>query len=103
MWEKTRRYTIFNNKKYCEYCHILISTPPTPPELVKPEPVQKQNQIKCPYCEHMFKPITRIPYGRKTSDNILKGIIFLPWGVSSALKAKQYVQCPHCKMKIMQG
>jgi len=57
--------------------------------------------IKCPYCSKRFHPWTRRP--TSTSGNIVRGGLFLPWGVTSALKNKPFVKCPHCGMKIMQG
>ncbi len=62
---------------------------------------QLQPEIKCPFCGHMFSPKTKRP--TSTTGNIVRGAVFLPWGVVSALKNKPFVQCPHCKMKIPQG
>ena len=65
--------------------------------------------IKCPYCGQPFNPPHRFS-GKiatekttSTTGNIARGVVFLPWGVVSAIKNKEYIKCPHCKMKIMQG
>jgi len=62
-----------------------------------PEPVQ----IKCPYCGEMFFPREQRP--TTTGGNIARGAVFLPWGVTSAVKNKPFVQCTYCRMKIPQG
>jgi len=75
----------------------------------KPQSPKSLPQIKCPYCGLSFTPpsdwtgniATQKP--TSTTGNIARGIVFLPWGVVSAVKNKPYIQCPHCKMKIMQG
>ena len=51
----------------------------------------KQMKIECPFCHEEFYQ------ERKT------GIMTLTEGIKETLKNKPYVECPHCKMKIMQG
>lgn len=77
-------------------------------DVKKMEKKSKPVRIKCPYCEKPFK-VSRNKRGEvktekesSTVDNIVKGAVFLPWGVISALKNKEYVKCPHCGMKIKQ-
>ncbi|MBE3123145.1 MAG: hypothetical protein IMZ58_13205 [Thermoplasmata archaeon] len=57
--------------------------------------------IKCPYCSKEFFPRQQTP--TSLTENILRGAVFLPWGVVKAVKNKPFVQCPYCKMKIQQG
>jgi DNA-directed RNA polymerase subunit RPC12/RpoP len=72
-------------------------------------PTPKDGEIKCPYCNKIFKLPetwyggTKIERPTSTSGNIARGLVFLPWGIVSAVKNKPYILCPHCKMKIMQG
>ena len=73
------------------------------------EAERNPTEIKCPYCGKMFKPPITWDGGistqktTSTGGNIARGAVFLPWGVVSAVKNKKFIQCPHCKMKIMQG
>jgi len=57
-------------------------------------------KIKCPFCGKTFEPHQEKT--TSTAGHIVKGAVFLPWGIVSALKSKSFVQCPHCKMKIQQ-
>jgi len=59
-------------------------------------------EIKCPYCNNMFTPRHVKKRTRSFSGNVLKGAIFLPWGVVSAIKTEKTVdvKCPHCGMTV---
>ena len=59
-------------------------------------------EIKCPFCGNMFTPKHVNKRSRSMGGNILKGAVFLPWGVVSAVKTKKStdVICPHCKMTV---
>lgn len=67
------------------------------------ELIAKAPKIKCPFCEQWFSRITEEQYQYSLGGNIARGLVFLPWGVIKAIKNRPYVECPHCKMKIMQG
>lgn len=95
------RYYEKEGIKYCEICYKIKKSKIESLEHIPKKP--KTGEIKCPYCFKNFTPIKKLPTGRSRSDNILKGAIFLPWGVVSSLKSKPFVQCPYCKMKIPQG
>ncbi len=56
-------------------------------------------EIKCPFCEKKFMPDSA-EKSSTTGGNVLRGALFLPWGIVSALK--KGIVCPHCKMKIKQ-
>ena len=57
-------------------------------------------EIKCPFCGQTFDP--HVQRDTTTGGNIVRGAIFVPWGIVKALGSKKYVLCPHCNMKIMQ-
>jgi uncharacterized Zn-finger protein len=57
------------------------------------------SEIKCPFCGKKFKP-DKAQKSSTTEGNIVRGALFLPWGIVSALK--KGIICPHCKMKIKQ-
>jgi hypothetical protein len=61
----------------------------------------KEIKIECPFCHNEFHPYQKTP--TTTGGNIVRGVVFLPWGVVSAVKNKPFVECPHCHMKIPQG
>jgi ribosome-binding protein aMBF1 (putative translation factor) len=67
------------------------------------EIIAKAPKIKCPYCEKWFPKLTNEQYRDSAELNVLKWAIVPAWGVVGALKNKPYIECPHCKMKIMQG
>jgi len=67
------------------------------------EIIAKAPEIQCPFCKKWFKKITDEQYKYSLEGNIVRGIIFVPWGVVKAIKNRPYIECPHCKMKIMQG
>jgi len=67
-------------------------------EFVKTAP-----KIQCPFCKEWFPKVTEEQYRDKAELNVLKWAIVPAWGVVGALKNKPYIECPHCKMKIMQG
>ena len=70
-------------------------------EIIDMEREKNIVEIKCPFCNKLFKPRQEKP--TTTGGNIARGTVFLPWGMVSAVKNKPFVQCPHCKMKIPQG
>jgi len=59
-------------------------------------------EIKCPFCENKFTPTQVNKRTRSLSGNIIKGAIFLPWGVVSAVKTEKTtdVICPWCGMTV---
>lgn len=59
-------------------------------------------EIKCPYCENKFTPKHVKKRTRSLSGNIIKGAVFLPWGVVSAVKTEKTIDvvCPHCGMTV---
>jgi len=63
--------------------------------------IELAGTITCPFCGEKFLPKTEKT--TSTSGNIAKGAVFLPWGIVSSIKNKTYVECPHCKMKILQS
>lgn len=65
--------------------------------------IENAPEIKCPFCEKKFKKITEEQYRTSAEMNVLKWAIVPVWGVVGALKNKPFIECPHCKMKIMQG
>jgi DNA-directed RNA polymerase subunit RPC12/RpoP len=68
------------------------------------EIIVKAPMIKCPYCEQWFPKLTNEQYKDGVELDLLKWAIVPAWGVfHGGLKSKQYIECPHCKMKIMQG
>ena len=75
----------------------------------QPEPQAKPGEIKCPFCNKFFSPpktwTGEIQTQKTTSTggNIVRGAVFLPWGVVKAATNKKFIICPRCKMKIMQG
>jgi len=60
-------------------------------------------KIKCPYCEKWFPRATKEQFRDSALDNSLKWLIVPAWGLAGSIKNKPYVECPFCKMKIMQG
>jgi len=60
-------------------------------------------KIQCPFCKQWFPKLTNEQYRESAELNVLKWAIVPAWGVVGALKNKPYIECPHCKMKIMQG
>ncbi|MCJ7571060.1 MAG: zinc ribbon domain-containing protein [Candidatus Thermoplasmatota archaeon] len=82
---------------------------PTNQEIKEIWDTPKNGEIKCPYCNRIFRVPktwygeTKIESPTSTSGNIARGVVFLPWGIVSAVKNKKFIQCPHCGMKIMQG
>ena len=67
------------------------------------EYIKTAPKIKCPYCEQCFLKPPSEKYKYSLAGNITRGIVFLPWGVVKSIKNRPYIECPHCKMKIMQG
>ena len=67
------------------------------------EIIAKAPKIKCPFCEQWFPKLTNEQYRDSAELNVLKWAIVPAWGVVGALKNKPFIECPHCKMKIMQG
>ncbi len=67
------------------------------------EMIAKAPKIKCPYCEQWFSKLTQEQYKESDELNTLKWLIIPAWGLAGSLKNKPYIECPHCKMKIMQG
>ena len=67
------------------------------------EIIAKAPKIRCPYCEEWFPKLTNEQYRDSAELNVLKWLIVPAWGVVGALKNKPFIECPHCKMKIMQG
>lgn len=96
-----------DSPKFCPKCGKELKL--SYGERKKIEPMQKSDEIKCPFCNNFFTPpknwIGEIKAQRttSTSGNIIRGAVFLPWGVVSAVKNKSFIKCPHCNMKIMQG
>jgi DNA-directed RNA polymerase subunit RPC12/RpoP len=61
-------------------------------------------KIKCPYCEKSFPKLTNEEYRDSAELNVLQYSIVPAWGVFiGGLKSEPYIDCPFCKMKIMQG
>jgi len=58
-------------------------------------------EIKCPFCGNNFDPRKAQRVGDSTLDTVVKGAIFLPWGIKSAAKGRG-IKCPHCGMIIRQ-
>jgi len=58
-------------------------------------------EIKCPFCGNMFDPSKAQKIGDSGLDTVIKGALFLPWGIHSAAKGRG-IRCPHCKMIIKQ-
>jgi DNA-directed RNA polymerase subunit RPC12/RpoP len=91
---------IVEGKKYCSKCFYKARS-----ELFKKMEegryIPKIGEIKCQYCgKYFFKgPTVKPP---SILEDTAKGAIFFPWGVSSSIKNKPYVQCPWCNMKIVQ-
>jgi len=101
---------IKKGKKFCSKCGYSIIKTIEEKKFKELEVQPKTGEIKCPFCNEMFKPAASSWTGEiqtqkttSTSGNIARGLVFLPWGVVSAVKNKKFIQCPHCKMKIMQG
>ena len=67
------------------------------------EAITKAPKIQCPYCKQWFPKLTKEQYQESAELNVLKWLIVPAWGVVGALKNKPFIECPHCKMKIMQG
>jgi DNA-directed RNA polymerase subunit RPC12/RpoP len=67
------------------------------------EIIAKAPKIKCPYCEQWFPKLTNEQYKDSAELNVLKWAIVPAWGLAGSLKNKPFIECPHCKMKIMQG
>jgi DNA-directed RNA polymerase subunit RPC12/RpoP/ribosomal protein L37E len=84
--------------KFCKKCGFGLTIKNR--EHSKTEEPLKPGEVKCLFCNKFFNPITSTP--TSTGGNIVRGAVFLPWGVVSALKNKPYVRCPHCGMKIQQ-
>ena len=59
-------------------------------------------EIKCTFCEKKFTPKHVKKRSRSMGGNIVKGAVFLPWGVVSAVKTKKSIDvvCPHCGMTV---
>ena len=98
---------ITDNPKFCPKCGNKLMFGNETKEKIETQP--KEGEIKCPFCSKYFKPPTswtgeiNAQKTTSTSGNIVRGAIFLPWGVVSAVKNKKFILCPYCKMKIMQG
>jgi len=60
-------------------------------------------KIKCPYCEKWFPRVKGEQYSVSAETNVIKYFIAPEFGLAGSLKNKPFIQCPHCKMKIMQG
>ena len=67
------------------------------------EAITKAPKIKCPFCEQWFPKLTKEQYRASAELNVLKWVIVPAWGLAGSLKNKPFIECPHCKMKIMQG
>ena len=65
--------------------------------------IENAPKIKCPYCGEWFPKITEEQYRASAEINVLKWALVPAWGLAGSLKNKPYIECPHCKMKIMQG
>jgi DNA-directed RNA polymerase subunit RPC12/RpoP len=99
---------IEGNPNFCPECgHTLIKK--ILEKKMETEVIPKTGEIKCQYCGKLFALPTnwtgeiKAQKTTSTSGNIARGVVFLPWGIVSAVKNKKFIQCPHCKMKIMQG
>lgn len=102
-------------KKYCQKCADIIIKENVEKQRLKDERnkekekkkleeiIAKAPKIKCPYCEQWFPKLTDEQYRQNAELNVLKWAIIPAWGVVGALKNKPFIECPHCKMKIMQG
>ncbi|MFH1101654.1 MAG: hypothetical protein V1726_06440 [Methanobacteriota archaeon] len=102
-------------KKYCQKCaDIIIKEIEEKKVLLEKEVTEKKQKeleeiiakapkIKCPYCEKWFPKLTNEQYRDSAELNVLKWALVPAWGVVGALKNRPYIECPHCKMKIMQG
>lgn len=60
-------------------------------------PQKRDTPIRCPLCGKEFKPCDAQVTGDSAFGTVVKGIIFLPWGMLSATKGRGIV-CPHCHM-----
>jgi DNA-directed RNA polymerase subunit RPC12/RpoP len=61
-------------------------------------------KIKCPYCEQWFPKLTNEQYKDSAELHMLQYSIVPAWGAfHGGLKSESYIECPYCKMKIMQG
>lgn len=102
------------NPSFCPECGHPVTLNVSPVNMEKkveyqsvPQP--QPGEIKCPYCNQFFSPPKtwtgeiKPQKTTSTSGNIVRGAIFLPWGVVKAATNKKFLICPHCKMKIMQG
>lgn len=61
------------------------------------KPQKMDTPIKCPLCGGEFKPCNARIVGDSTLSSVVKGTIFLPWGMASAMKGKG-ITCPNCHM-----
>ena len=60
-------------------------------------PQKMDTPINCPFCGCEFKPCDARIVGDSTLATVAKGVVFLPWGVASAMKGKG-IECPNCHM-----
>lgn len=102
-------------KKYCKKCADSVIKENAEKQRIKDERdneeerkqfeeiVAKAPKIQCPYCKKWFPKLTEEQYRHGAGLNLLKWALVPEWGVVGALKNKPYIECPHCKMKIMQG
>lgn len=67
------------------------------------EIIAKAPKIECPYCKQWFPKLTNEQYRDNSALNVLKWAVVPAWGLAGSLKNKPFIECPHCKMKIMQG
>jgi len=60
-------------------------------------------KIQCPFCKKWFKKPPMEKYRTSAEINVLKWALVPAWGLAGSLKNKPFIECPLCKMKIMQG
>jgi len=64
------------------------------------EIIVKAPKIKCPYCEKWFAKLTQEQY-EDCAKLMFPWTFYNPWGVVGVLKNTPYIECPHCKIKVM--
>jgi len=97
------------NPAFCPECGHALMVKKIPEKEITMENEIPSGEIKCPFCGNMFAPPKtwtgkiKAQKTTRTGGNIIRGAVFLPWGVVKAVTNKKFIICPHCKMKIMQG